>query len=71
MPDRPSRLTVAMADALALLEAGHPPRIAASKAGVALESLYRAMRRLGIGERCPTCGRQLPRGAARGKHGDA
>ena len=53
------RLSVTMAAALALLEQGHPPRIAASRAGVNLVALYAAMRRLGVGERCPSCGRML------------
>lgn len=52
-------ITTTMAAALDLVAAGHPPRVAASRAGVHLTSLYAAMRRLGIGTRCPTCGHTI------------
>ena len=64
MPN-PSRLTVTMAAALELVAAGHPPRVAASRAGVHLVSLYDAMRRTGMGERCPCCGHIVTLGRAR------
>lgn len=57
--NRPQRLTTTMAAALDMVADGHPPRAAAARAGVHLTSLYAAMRRLGIGERCPTCGHTM------------
>lgn len=61
---KPRSLTLTMAAALDLIRDGHPPRIAASRAGVHLTSLYAAMRRLNVGERCPHCGRTMPKAKA-------
>ena len=46
-----------MHGALELLADGVAPRVAAERAGVTLQALYRAMRQEGIGTRCPTCGK--------------
>ena len=46
-----------MHGALELLADGVAPRVAAERAGVTLQALYRAMRQEGIGTRCPMCGK--------------